>query len=378
MVVVTDENLHRIVEYDRLDNTATGVDAHEPRRVIGGVNTHSEMMCGVYIDPDTLEIYVTQNDTVNWLPVFGREARGNVSPDRQLATPHRTFGIAADEVRDEMYVTIQSPAAVVVYDKSAEGDDAPLRFLEGDATELADPHGIYVDTVNNVVVVANHGNRTFYGGTGEAVSGIEGTWQGWIASNGFPIQTACEVSHAVATARSGGGSTCRRSTSTPSGERQHGAAAADPGAADAAELAESRGGPRGAGRGLRGQRRRRLGPGVPAVGQRRRGADAGDQRTADGADEPDRNRRRRRERRGVGGEHGQLQGDGLSDRRQRGRAAEPDDPRGPGGEGVADDRQPGGGRLRHAAEPDSGTQLSGASADCGICQVGRWRRGAGS
>ena len=193
MVVVTDENLHRIVEYHRLDNTPPGVDAHEPQRVIGGVNTHSEMMCGVYIDPDTLDVYVTQNDTVNWLPVFGREARGNVDPDRKLATPHQAFGIAADEVRDELYITIQGAAAVVVYEKTAEGDSAPLRILEGDATELADPHGIYIDTVNDLVVVVNHGSRGFYGGTGEAVSRMEGTWQDWIASNGFPVQTGLRL-----------------------------------------------------------------------------------------------------------------------------------------------------------------------------------------
>ena len=193
MVVVTDENLHRIVEYDRLDNTPPNLDAHEPQRVIGGINTHAEMMCGVYIDPDTLDVYVTQNDTVNWLPVFGREARGNVEPDRQLAMPHQAFGIAADEVRDELYITIQGAAAVVVYEKTAEGDSAPLRFLEGDATQLADPHGIYVDTVNNLVVVANHGSRGFYGGTGEAVSRMQGTWQDWIASNGFPTQTGLRI-----------------------------------------------------------------------------------------------------------------------------------------------------------------------------------------
>ena len=187
MLVATDENLHRVVEYDRLDNTPEGVEATEPRRVIGGVNTHTEMMCGVYIDPKTLEVYVTQNDTVNWLPVFSREARGNVEPDRRLATPHRTFGVTADELRQELYVTIQSPAAVIVYPKTAEGDSEPLRFLEGDATLLADPHGIAVDTMNDLIVVANHGNRGFYGGP--AVSSWAGTWQEWIARNGFPVQT---------------------------------------------------------------------------------------------------------------------------------------------------------------------------------------------
>jgi 6-phosphogluconolactonase (cycloisomerase 2 family) len=187
MVVLTDENLHRIVEYRRLDNTAPNVDFTEPRRVIGGDQTNTEMMCGVYIDPKTLDVRVTNNDTVNWLPVFSREARGNVAPDRKLATPHRTWGIAADEIRQELYVTIQNPSAVVVYRKSAEGDNEPLRFLEGDATQLADARGLAVDTVNNVFVVGNHGHRQFYGGP--AISSLGGTWAQWIARNGFPQQT---------------------------------------------------------------------------------------------------------------------------------------------------------------------------------------------
>jgi 6-phosphogluconolactonase (cycloisomerase 2 family) len=187
MVVVTDENLHRIVEYRRTDNTPANVELTEPRRVIGGDQTATEMMCGVYIDPKTLDVRVTNNDTVNWLPVFSREARGNVAPDQKLATPHRTWGIAADEIRQELYVTIQSPSAVVVYSKAANGDNAPLRFLEGDATQLADARGLAVDTVNNVFVVGNHGHRQFYGG--EAISTVRGTWQDWIARNGFPLQT---------------------------------------------------------------------------------------------------------------------------------------------------------------------------------------------
>lgn len=187
MVVVTDENNHRIFEYRRLDNTPANVEATEPRRTIGGDQTNTEMLCGAYIDPKTLDVYVTNNDTVNWLPVFSREARGNVAPDRKLATPHRTWGIAADEIRQELYVTLQNPSAVVVYRKAAIGDEAPLRFLEGDATELADARGIAVDTVNNVFAISNHGHRQFYGGA--AVSSFKGSWQEWIARNGFPLQT---------------------------------------------------------------------------------------------------------------------------------------------------------------------------------------------
>jgi DNA-binding beta-propeller fold protein YncE len=179
MVVVTDENLFRIVEYSRRDNTPSNVTVTEPRRVIGGPDTKTEMMCGAYIDPKTLDVYVTNNDTQNWMPVFSREARGNARPDRMLMTPHRTWGIAADEQRQELYFTVQDPPLVVVYRKQAANNEAPLRFLEGDATELADPHGIALDMQRDLLVVSNHGHRRFYGGP--AVSTLREAWETWIS-----------------------------------------------------------------------------------------------------------------------------------------------------------------------------------------------------
>jgi hypothetical protein len=179
MVVLTDENLFRIVEYSRSDNTAPIGPVTEPRRVIAGDKTHMEMICGSYIDPKTLEVYVTNNDSEDWMPVFSREARGNVAPDRLLATPHRAWGITADETRQELFMTIQDPSAVVVYRKTAANNDTPLRLLEGDATELADPRGIALDVKNELLIVANHGHRLFYGGP--AVSTMTGSWEEWIA-----------------------------------------------------------------------------------------------------------------------------------------------------------------------------------------------------
>src|SRR5207247_8725959 len=158
MVVMTDENLYRIVEYSRLDNTPPTARLTEPKRVIGGDQTRTEMMCGAYIDTKTLDRCVQNNDTQDWMPVFSKNARGNVAPDRLLATPHRTWGITADETRQELYMTIQYPSAVTVYRKTAANNDAPLRMLEGDATELADPHGIALDLKNDLMIVSNHGH----------------------------------------------------------------------------------------------------------------------------------------------------------------------------------------------------------------------------
>ena len=113
-------------------------------------------MCGVYIDPVTLDIYVLNNDTQNWLPVFSTDARGNVEPDRFLASI-RGFSVAADEVRQELFVVNQS-GYVHVFRKQAEGEEQPLRTLEGLDTQLEDPHGIALDTTNNLMYVSNFGN----------------------------------------------------------------------------------------------------------------------------------------------------------------------------------------------------------------------------
>jgi hypothetical protein len=86
MVVVTDENLFQVLEYNRLDNTPPNARMTEPKRVIGGSLTKAEMMCGVYIDPKSLDTYVVNNDPQNWLAVFSKNAQGNVAPWPRTAT----------------------------------------------------------------------------------------------------------------------------------------------------------------------------------------------------------------------------------------------------------------------------------------------------
>lgn len=163
MLVLTDENLFRVLEYNRKDNTPAKAKMTEPKRVIGGSLTKAEMMCGVYIDPATLETYVVNNDTQNWLAIFAKNSKGNVEPDRFLEVPHGTFGIAVDEGRQELFLTVQHQNEVIVYPKKAAGQDAPLRELVGDDTHLEDPHGIAVDVKDNLIFVSNHGSVSFRG-----------------------------------------------------------------------------------------------------------------------------------------------------------------------------------------------------------------------
>lgn len=161
-VILADENLFQIAVYDRLANTPASAKMTEPKRLISGDQTHIEFQCGVYVDPMTGDIYAVNNDTVDDMVIFSREARGNVPPTRALHTPHGTFGIAVHEEREELFLTVQHDNAIVVYRKYADGEEPPIRLLQGDRTLLADPHGIAIDERRGLLFVTNYGATKSY------------------------------------------------------------------------------------------------------------------------------------------------------------------------------------------------------------------------
>ena len=159
-VVAADESLHQILVYDRLANTLPTARMSEPRRLLGGEETGIEFVCGVHVDPQTGDIYATHADTAAVMLVFSRDQRGNVPPMRTLHTGGETRGrgIAVDEVHKELFLTSQHNSAVVVWRKEAQGDELPIRLLQGDLTRLANPHGVALDMTNNLIFVTNHGH----------------------------------------------------------------------------------------------------------------------------------------------------------------------------------------------------------------------------
>jgi len=167
MLVVSDENMFRIMEYDRRTSTPAQARLTEPKRVISGTNTQAEMICGVYIDPKTKEIYALNGDTQNWMPVFSSDAKGNVAPNRALNVPGHPFQMAADEEKQLLYMTIQSDNKIVVYRKQAEGAEKPVRTIEGLDTQLEDPHGLALDIKDKLIFVSNFGNADIRAGRGE-------------------------------------------------------------------------------------------------------------------------------------------------------------------------------------------------------------------
>ena len=159
-VFLQDENLFGIKVFNRTDNTPPHAGFTEPKRVLGGLQTKLEFNCALYIDPANGDVYSVNNDTVDTMTVFPRDAKGNVAPMRALKTPHRSYGIAVDEQAQELFLTVEHPPKVVVYHKTASGKDKPIRTLEGDRTRLADAHGIAIDTKNKWMFVSNHGSTS--------------------------------------------------------------------------------------------------------------------------------------------------------------------------------------------------------------------------
>jgi len=166
MLVVADENLFQIMEYDPKTNTPPQARFSEPKRVISGTNTRFEMACGVYIDPKNRDIYVLNGDTQHWMPVFATDSRGNAVPTRALNLPGHPFQAAADEEKGLLYMTIQSDNKIAVFRKQASGEEKPVRTIEGADTLLEDPHGLALDTKNKLIYVSNFGNAHIRTATG--------------------------------------------------------------------------------------------------------------------------------------------------------------------------------------------------------------------
>jgi DNA-binding beta-propeller fold protein YncE len=162
-VILQDTNLFGIKIFNRLDNTRPNVESTTPKRVIEGNKARLEYNNGLYVDPKNGDIYSVASDTADEYVVFPHDASGNVAPIRTWKTPHRGFGTAVDEERDELFATIGYPPRVMVYKKStASGKETPLRVIEGEHTGLQDAHGIAVDAKRKLIFVNNYGNASDY------------------------------------------------------------------------------------------------------------------------------------------------------------------------------------------------------------------------
>ena len=98
------------------------------------------------------------------ITVYRRSASGNEAPLRVIEGPAAQLnwptGVAFDHVRRELYVTSDMGHAVLVFDAAAAGNAAPKRVLKGPRTGLVNPTGIALDLKNRELWIANFGGHS--------------------------------------------------------------------------------------------------------------------------------------------------------------------------------------------------------------------------
>ncbi|PWU05116.1 MAG: hypothetical protein C5B51_15355 [Terriglobia bacterium] len=157
-VFLQDNNLWSIRVFSRLDNAKPGTPPTEARRVIVGNKTEVQFNSCVYIDPINGDVYSVENDIGDVIVTFSHDATGNAEPVRKLKVTHRAYAMAMDEENQEFFVSVQHPPQVAVYRRGASGDEKPKRLLIGDKTQLSDSHGMAIDTKRKLLFVDNWGN----------------------------------------------------------------------------------------------------------------------------------------------------------------------------------------------------------------------------
>jgi len=163
-----------ILIYDN-PNTATGNIA--PNRTITGINTGLDHPSGLHIDPVNNVLYVTNSgsDTVS-IYDNAATATGNVAPSRQItALNSGPRDIFVDADRNVLYVSLGTTDTIGVWDnaQSVNGAIPPDRSVTGPASALNNPDGLYVDTANNVLYLANQGGSIAMFSNASAISGYK-------------------------------------------------------------------------------------------------------------------------------------------------------------------------------------------------------------
>ena len=158
-ISVVNSTANSVTTYRRTDDSALGPVS--PLRTISGtVNTGLDNPVGMYVDPVNNEIGVVNNGaTAPSVTIYSRTANGDVAPLRTLSGPSTGLsspdGIYVDTINNEIGVANSGNNSVTIYSRTANGDVAPLRTISGPSTGLGGPAAVYVDNVTNLIGVVN-------------------------------------------------------------------------------------------------------------------------------------------------------------------------------------------------------------------------------
>jgi len=92
------------------------------------------------------------------IAVFARLADGNAKPVRKIEGQKTLLGrtmhsIAYDEIHDEFVVPQQFGQAILTFRGGADGEEAPIRVVQGSLTQLRNPDRLGIDPVHNEIFV---------------------------------------------------------------------------------------------------------------------------------------------------------------------------------------------------------------------------------
>ena len=148
-LIVASNRAYSIAVYD----LATGA----PLRSISGPSTGIVRPTGVAVDELHAELFVA-NDYAGTITVYDVDASGDVAPKRTLVLNlAQPTSVAVDVVHDEILVTSFSFVgdSIAVFERSASGHAAPERVIQGPHTTLNLPQGVLLDPVHDEILVAN-------------------------------------------------------------------------------------------------------------------------------------------------------------------------------------------------------------------------------
>lgn len=94
---------------------------------------------------------------------FARLANGNEQPKRKIEGQATLLGrtmhaVAYDEIRDEFMVPVPLSQSILIFRGGADGQEAPLRVIQGPKTQLVEPERLALDAVNGEIYVPREGN----------------------------------------------------------------------------------------------------------------------------------------------------------------------------------------------------------------------------
>ncbi len=113
-------------------------------------------MHGMTVDPATGEIFVT-NPLASAVLAFSGTANGDEPPIRIIQGPNTGLiypqAVTLDQVHHEIFVSDPGSSAIFVFAETANGDVAPLRTIRGPKSRLHATYELAVDPVRNLLVV---------------------------------------------------------------------------------------------------------------------------------------------------------------------------------------------------------------------------------